>query len=521
MKNRLLITLLVLGTLASAAPASDSLIRFSDLHLSHDAEKKAFAALNANGNDYIDLFLASYSNTAVFSSGAARQKIGECVAHLKQKTAKMSQPKTVKYIYKYIHDRFFKVYRFNNSFADIFTKGEYNCVSGSALYAMVFGEMDIPYQIIEAPQHVFLFAYPSSHKIMIETTSARNGYKAFNDEYIKRFVKYLAESKLISDNELAANSASELFNKYYFAQQGIDLRALAGIQYGNYSVYYSEAHEGASALNEARKYYYISPTPRARYMLRNALYEVISNNSYSSPKDLDNLSLLCRFNNSDNKETSNETLRQEFLRLTEQQLIRNSDFQNYGRSFEVVVSAIADTSLKKELAFIYNYEMARIISQESADNEVILNHLAAAYTINPRHAELRSMIRIFLFQIISNSTAAALIREMDSYSTTFDFINTDEKFNTIRANVLLEMAYQAYTLNNIGTGDAEIGKFEKLCESNSGLRPSEHYVEKAYSVAAAAYFRRGNKTKTKELLQTGIKYAPGSFGLQNRLRQLH
>ncbi len=116
----------------------------------------------------------------------------------KQDIDTKSEVKKVKYVYDYVHKQFLKVYKLQNSFADIFSKGEYNCVSASALYAIIFTKLDIPFNIIEAPHHVYLVAYPQTFKILIETTSPEKGYYQFNDNFINQYVKILYNSKLIS-----------------------------------------------------------------------------------------------------------------------------------------------------------------------------------------------------------------------------------------------------------------------------------------------------------------------------------
>jgi hypothetical protein len=500
----------------------DSLLRFSDLEFKSNFEKVTIASFLNQGvsADVIDLFLIHYTQAEAYSSDAAHRQIMESVAELKSQTEGLSDAKKVNVIYKYIHKRFFKLYQLENSFPDVFTKGQYNCVSGSAMYAIIFKYMGIPYQVVEAPQHVFLFAYPQAQKIMIETTSPKHGYLNFNEAYVKKFLIYMNEAKLISDEELQNNPSDLLFNKYYFSKNGLSIQELAGIQYSNYAYYYLEKQEYEKALPEAKKAYYLNPINRNRYMLLAILQYLVSNNNYKRKKDVENLALLCRFNHLNKQEVSDEAIRHEFGRLTYEQLITASDFKEYDHSFDMIHACIQDTALRNDVAFNYHYELARLgnISYKPRDYEI--PQLKAAYDINPKHVDLHHIVLSYFSRISENNNdPARIMKDIELFTSNFDFLLKDAAFNNVKARCLLEHAYQAFMLQQAGRGEAELRKFERLYSENAALNPGERFIEKAYSEGAAFYFKKGNRAMARELLKTGMKYAPDNFGLQMRYKQ--
>jgi hypothetical protein len=103
------------------------------------------------------------------------------------------------------------VYKLSNNFSEIFETGYYNCVSGSALFALILSKLEIPYQIIEAPTHVFLIAYPNTEKIVLESTIPDEGSHQFSKRIIERYIADLYKSKLISKEEFEGNHAVRLF----------------------------------------------------------------------------------------------------------------------------------------------------------------------------------------------------------------------------------------------------------------------------------------------------------------------
>ncbi|MBL7931441.1 MAG: hypothetical protein JNL60_06050 [Bacteroidia bacterium] len=501
----------------------DSLVRFGDLEFRNALEKETLKSFQQNNKktNIVDLFMIHFNVTEKYSAPSSLRQIDEVVEYLKKETENLSEPKKIKRIYEFVHKRFFKVYQHDNSFPDVFKNGEYNCVSGSAMYGIILHKMDIPYQIVEAPQHVFLFAYPLSHKILIETTSPKNGYLTFNDEYIQRFIKYLGENKLISQLEIDSNSAKTLFEKYYFNKNGLTIQQLAAIQYANFASYHSEKSEYEKALVEIKKAYFLDPGERNAYIMQQILLQVASNNSYSEKQEFNNLVFLCRYNNKNAKEVSNEAIKQEFGRLTYEQLIKKADHPSYDAAFSMIYPEVADSSLRADIAFVYHYELARIGLLNYKDRKYEIEHLKAAYDLNPKHVDLQTMVRGLLGrQIDSNNDPKSLMREIDDFASQFSFLLTDNAFNVVRSNCYLEYAYQLIVLNDITNGEIELKKFEKLCDQNPGLEVSDRFVEKAYSSAATYYFKKGNKAKSKEVLTRGLKYAPNNFGLKVRLSQV-
>src|SRR6185369_10374813 len=107
----------------------------------------------------------------------------------------------------------------------------------TALYAIIFSRLKLPYQIKETPTHVYIEAYPGSEKILVETTSPDNGFYQFSDEFALSFVKGLYKRKMISKEEMDTASTTSLFNKYYFSSEDIKLTELAGLQYSNYGIF--------------------------------------------------------------------------------------------------------------------------------------------------------------------------------------------------------------------------------------------------------------------------------------------
>jgi len=382
--------------------------------------------------------------------------------------------------------------------------------------------MNIPFQVIEAPQHVYLMAYPSSYKIAIESTSPTNGYMVFKESYIKRFVSYLYYKKLVGEEEYKNKNAEVLFERYYFYKKGLTLLDLAGIQYCNYSVYYYEDEEQKSALEEIKKSYYLWPCEKNKHLLEWLLISVCGKAEYNQERDVAHLEMLCRINNGVGENVSNDRIKYEFSRLMKTQLTNNSDYAGFDKSYGLIYAAINDSILKSEISFAYHYELARLGYLNFKNKNYETDHLNKAYAINPKHADLRTIIKAYLGRLIEKTQDPANISKyLDEFTGAYSFLNDDSDFNNLRADCLLEQAYQYLAINQIAKGEKFLEEFENLCRQKPETKPTDRFVEKAYATAAAYYYKKGNVTKTKETLKRGMTYAPENFGLQMRLSQAH
>lgn len=502
----------------------DTLIYVNDLSFSGTQEKEAFFEISAKKeySVFLELLLASHDKQNSFNRAEINQKIDNCVNYLRKEIENKSEVKKVKYTYDYVHKIFFKVYKLKNKFSDIFEKGEYNCVSATALYALIFSKLNISYQIKELPDHVYLIAYPNSAKVMIETTAPDKGYYSVNDDFQKKYLKHLYDSKTISKEEYDTTETNALFNKYGFSSENISLTELIGVQHSNYGLYESDNKNYNTAISEFKKAYFLYPCERHKYSLKLLLAYQIENNNYNDTSLLNNLLILCRYNNLKDAEISNESIKGEFQRILNIELINNSNFEKFEKSYTAIYDELTDSILKNEISFTYHAELARLGSLSQKGKEFELMHLHAAYQINPNNANLRSLILVNLRNsIYGNAEPKTALGIMQEYEGKFEFVNENNDFISIKANCMLELAYQKFYLNELPEGEVFLKDFEKLCKQKKDFTATPIFVEKAYAAAASAYYKRGNLTKSKQFLKTGLLYAPDNFGLKQRLSQFN
>lgn len=505
------------------AQTTPEVVKFQELVFHNEQEKNAFVELNEKKekSDIFYLLYNSYDGNKAGDRAGAMQKMDQCVAYLRNEIAGKQEVKKIKIIYSYVHKEFLKVYKLENSFIDIFDKGEFNCVSASALYALILSKLDIPYQIKETPTHVYLVAYPNSCKILIETTAAQNGYYQFKFAFVNKFVANLYASKLITKEEYETIPANDLFNKYFFASEDITLFQLAGLQYSNFAIYDLDDERLKEANEEIKKAYFIYPDQRHKYILESTLAAMITKSGYQDKESVKNLILLSRFSALKNSGIDKQEVFEEFMKVLQTQLINNSEYEKFDQSYQAISSELVDTTLKKEIGFAYHYELARLGYTASKGQDYVVNHLQEAYQLNPLNANLRGLIAaVYEKSVRRFSDSKNILETSERFASKFEFLKEADYFLDIKSSCFLDLAYQAYFLSDLPRGDSYLKEFESFINKNKSVQPPAELVERAYGQAAGQYYRKGNYTKSKQVLKTGLVYAPQSFGLQQRLNQL-
>lgn len=194
---------------------------------------------------YISLF---YSSSETWNPEL--EKLQKEIVYLQRKENKYKdEVQFIQYMFYRIHRKYLKNYSLYSPVPQLLEKGKYDCISGTALYALCFELLDIAYEIRETPYHVYLLAYTQAgQKILIESTDPMSGC--------------ITDPVVINKYIETINAEAEKDGQHYLYQHVIDntitLQQLAGLQYFNVAVYYFNQKDVARAkvyLDKASAYY--------------------------------------------------------------------------------------------------------------------------------------------------------------------------------------------------------------------------------------------------------------------------
>lgn len=515
---RLIFFLLALPCLAIAQ--GDSLVTLNDLTYRTEFERKAFEQWFKGGKQdaLLDLLIATESNPEGVI-GNARERIEQISKRLSPEiTSKRKPEKYVKTIYEQVHASFLQKYEMVNRFPEVFKNGNYNCVTATALYALIFDRLNIPYSIQEKPTHVFLVAYPKQNNILVETTAPVFGYLTYNTRYKQTFVDNLRAQKLIGAAEIQSQGLEELFNKYYFQSENITLPQLVGIHYMNDALFYEDVKDLENALRQIEKAYLFYPTPKTGYLMMSIVVQTLAT---TQPKPLERAALIGRAAQFSKLGITPDMIKGEFALLTETVLTRDNNKALYRQCYERIVAEIDDPELKKDIGYYYHFEIGRQYYNQGTYTQA-KNYFAKGMEFQPNNAELGSIFISALANSMKHeSRANVFLDTLTSYQARFPTLKENNKFLTLMSVGYLMAYEEAMRDGKAAAGEAYQQKFEALKASNPDVDAPMNLIGAAYSAAGSYYFKRGQKAKAKAIIDRGLELAPGEYQLRQRRQMIN
>jgi len=497
---------------------TDSLVRWKELEFTTPYESATFENHFKKGNtDFVALFFAN-SPTATQDVKNFEERFNATLKEIQtSELYKKKNDKKIKYIYQLVHSRFLSKYEAENRFYEISRNGNYNCVTATALYALFFEKLNIPYSIKEKPTHVYLVAYPNADNILIETTTPVFGFLTFDNTYKSNFINNLKNQKIIGSSEATNSTTDELFNKYYFQSENINLTQLVGIHYLNDGIFRQDHNDVAGAYEQIKKGYLYYPNIRSEYLL---LHYTAAKLELPNLDPLQKAVLIGRISRLKEKGVTAEMIKGEFYNLTQTVLFKNNDKLLYKKCFEAVTQNITDKEMLDEVNFIYYYENGRVFYNQG--NYVRAKpFFSKAMEIQPNNVDLSGVFVSCLAQSFRNERKNSVVMDsLEVYKARFPVLEENSNFNS-----MLAMLYAAEFGESFQKGDEKRGeKYQKLFEdfyaSQTITIMSPQVIGQAYSEACVYFFKKGQKTKAKQYLQKGLEIVPDDMQLKMRRQML-
>lgn len=169
--------------------------------------------------------------------------------------------KFLEYVFHSVHQKYLKKYETTETFVGIFDRGNYNCISGTALFAFILDQLDYQPTIYEMRYHIFLTI---NDKVLLETTDPINGFISGTKQVDTRIESYIRNEK---DRFLKDSTLSAPFNGASILEK-VDMMELAGLHYYNLGVDLINKENYYDAFREFKKASILYPrSPRIKDFL--------------------------------------------------------------------------------------------------------------------------------------------------------------------------------------------------------------------------------------------------------------
>src|SRR6478736_3071625 len=499
--------------------AQDSLVTIKEITFNSDYEKNAFKQYFENKKfEPLPLFLSANSGMTDETARKISNKINSIVGDIQSSGMEKKKPdKKIKTVYEKVHNPLLKKYEMENRFHEIFSSGNYNCVTATALYALVFEDLEIPYEIKEEPTHVYLLGYPNKENIIVETTTPLFGYINFNPEFKTRYVSNLKKQKIIGSEDADNKTEDELFNKYYFKNEKISLKELVGIHYMNDALFHRDHGKWKEGYNQLEKAYMFYPSQRCRYLLMIFGTEIVSKEKLAPKEKSLLVSKLSRFNG---EGITSEMIKGEFINLTQDLLFRDNNKGLYQECYKIMISEMRDKELIDEITFIYNYENGRAY-YNLGNYQKAKPYFEKALTLQPNNLDLGGIFISVIGQSLrSIEVENGILDTLNRYKGKYPLLTQFNNFNSFLANATIIRYGDAFERSRPEAAAQYKQSLDELTKNNPNLILDQRIIGNAYSAACTYYFRKGQKAKAREVLTEGLKLSPDNYQLRTRLQMI-
>jgi hypothetical protein len=196
-----------------------------------------------------------------------------------KRTSFKNEKQFLNHLFIKAHQKFLKDYEEYSGFSEMLSTGKYNCLTGTALYALLLEHFGFKYEIIETNYHIFLLAQTNVGKILFEATDPVNGFVDNSKKIESRINTY-------KQNIIQETDTEKTYYRYNFDLYNVvDLDQVAGLFHYNLAIVSFNKNDLESSvlhLNEAITRY---ESPRIQAFSDILLLSLVESKMESSVKE--------------------------------------------------------------------------------------------------------------------------------------------------------------------------------------------------------------------------------------------
>lgn len=186
---------------------------------SSDTEFKLLKEAYLNGvSDAFNMHAAVNSSLDISAIEAKKNELTDFILKQTSRYDRLDHEKLmIRNVFYKVHQKYLRQYSNYANLGDLLENGEYDCLSGTILYAWILDQLGFSSRIVETAHHIYLMVETGNGPVMLESTDALNGFIEKPEEIEERLMKVNAEENGIFREE-------------------VDFHGLIGLQYYNAAV---------------------------------------------------------------------------------------------------------------------------------------------------------------------------------------------------------------------------------------------------------------------------------------------
>ena len=488
-------------------------------------EQKNFESLESTSA--LELLISIDPNMDEARYNEIKLEIKEIIDKLERKKLMNIHPKNQAKLMQFLlHGKKLKYYKSVSPFHRIFLDGQYNCVSSTALFAIICDHFGIPYTIKEQPDHVYLMMYPESHRVEVQTTAARTGVSMERQLNVEKSMKTLVELGYVNESDVKRKGVERAFNDYFYKDINITLKQLAGDQYANEAIVYMEKKDTLRSISSITKACAIYPSHRIQFIKKGILDTYIH---YKSFKGIDDLAYLKEYCNLEVASKSN--IHYKFYDFVHKNLVVFENKKHLDSCYSYLMNNIVIEENAKVITEYYYYGLSEYYDG-ARNSKLALQYILKTIEVNPKnnfavgYASKIIAGEVYDFDIDDyydkmseeeydaledESTEGQLRLEiLDKHIKTYPTLGETSVIKTLYYYIYAETSMEAFDdYDDEKTGLEFLEKAKTQATSIDD--PELINVEMTgwmYSAAGAYYYRENQLEKALIFINEGLKIAP-------------
>lgn len=508
------------------SPSIAQEVGYSDLVFHHEMEASFFQA------DFLEdhtLLTEQVGLLMAVDTALTQSAVNETVLAIEQLSNKLraaqiqrKKPlKAVKLLHETIHEDVLRKYDIDAQFTDLFKDGRYNCVTAVALYALLLEDLELPYELRELPNHVYLVYAPATAAITVETTDGAAGvYEADAASY----GRFLTDLNKATPLEIQGKSTEEMYQEYMADhEKGIDLRGLASDLYFNAAIQAADHEDLESALALIKKSVYLNRRENKVGTWAAILQLLLSDLDWNNLSSFEPLFALQYF--PDYETQALDQIGRRFCFAVNHYLIEENQLDYYlqiKKHFQENLHPELPRP-QQQLEFIHDVHMGwYYLFLEQIDSAY--SHFDRAYQFNPDHLHVQSGIKSVVgVELLERSEQGVLkaYTYIQEEHQKYPFLDQNEYFHELLVYGPFWVTIEAFETNQGEEGLAAFEQCRSILENGEdGSKQFDGMVGSLFGSASSYYFRKGDEVQARKWLQDGLAVAPKSAELVRKWRLL-
>lgn len=513
----LVLTLLHICDLQGQIRGNDSIFGLRDLNFYSELEAESFAGFFAGRPDGMALIAGLKPRTGKDQLDTYRKWVDDITLQIgDSKFGRLKPEKKIRRIRAYAGKSLLITYDHQAGFDDLFNYGIYNHYTAAAIYGFLLERLGIPYIIRESPTHLYLVAWPGEEDIILEAGQPGSQYFMFDHETRADFVGYLHTKGVISDPDFYNISDRDLFERFYFASCPIGLTEVAGLLYLNSAVTCLREGQSYDACHQFEKAFVLYPSYKSQYLLLRHLAGFIENMDYRNPRDLGFLVKACRLQDF---WVNREMLTVYLADIVTTLLLEEKDEKTLDEVHRYMRNYLKDSLLESEFEFLVRHYYGQLYYEDAFYDEA-LEYLESAFRIDPENEQNQNLLVAALAGYATQASPGMILQKIEEYDTAFSEIESEDVYHLVKLNTYLSIFGDYFQLQDGENGERYMSAFEQFKKLYPGAEADLMQVGRSYSSAAIFYYRKGMTARARELLNRGLRYAPGNSELRIKLEAI-